>query len=268
MATKQQCRFLLLRWVPDAVKNEFINIGLVLLPGTGAPELRFTGDWSRVRSLDPEADIELLENFQTELREQLREAGEPREFLLRRMQDSFANSLQASGFTACLADSPAAEADALARIYLERPPRSQTRDKSARQIIFQTMRDEFDRAGVWALMNKSISVARYTRSGDPLKIDCGYSASGKVKMFHALALESDVNSTKVLAFSYPWLAEGIRQAEGTEAALTAIVEDDLERDSEAAGFARETLEQHRIAVAPLSQMQAIALAAAHELGIG
>jgi Protein of unknown function (DUF3037) len=268
MATKQQCSFFLLRWVPDAVKNEFINIGLVLLPGTGAPELRFTEDWSRVRSLDPEADIEMLENFQAELGERLREAGEPSELLLRRIQDSFSNSLQASGFTACLADSPTAEADALARIYLERPPRSQTRDKSARQIIFQTMRDEFDRAGVWSLMNKSVSVARYTRSGDPLKIDCGYSAGGRVKMYHALALDGDVNSAKVLAFSYPRLAEGIRKAEGSEAQLTAIVEDDLERSSEAAGFARETLEQQRIAVATLSQMPAIALAAAHELGIG
>ena len=267
MATKQQCRFFLLRWVPDAVKNEFINIGLVLLPGTGAPELRFTQDWSRVRCLDAAADIELLENLQVELRAQLREEGEPRELLLRRIQDSFSNSLQSSGVTACLADSPAAEADALARIYLERPPRAQTRDKSARQIIFQTMRDQFEQAGVWGLMNKSVSVAHYTRSGDPLKIDCGYSASGKVKMFHALALQSDVNSAKVLASSYPRLAEGIRQAEGTEAALTAIVEDDLERDNEAAGFALETLEQHRIAVAPLSQMPAIALAAAHELGI-
>ncbi|HET6842035.1 MAG TPA: DUF3037 domain-containing protein [Candidatus Angelobacter sp.] len=257
----------MLRWVPDAVKNEFINIGLVLLPGTGAPELRFTEDWSRVRGLDPAADIELLENLQVELRAQLREEGEPRELLVRRIQDSFSNSLQASSFTACLADSPAAEADALARIYLERPPRSQTRDKSARQVLFQSMRDEFDRTGVWGLMNKSISLARYTRSGDPLKIDCGYSAGGKVKMFHALALESDVNSAKVLAFSYPRLAEGIYKAEGAEATLTAIVEDDLERNSEAAGFARETLEQHRIAVAPLSQMPVIALAAAHELGI-
>jgi hypothetical protein len=267
MATKQQCRFFLLRWVPDAVKNEFINIGLVLLPGTGAPELRFTEDWSRVRCLDPAADIELLENLQVELRAQLREEREPRELLLRRIQDSFSNSLQSTGAIACLADSPAAEADALARIYLEHPPRSQTRDKSARQVLFQTMRDEFDRAGVWGLMNKSISVARYTRSGDPLKIDCGYSAGGKVKMFHALTLESDVNSAKVLAFSYPRLAEGIYKAEGAEATLTAIVEDDPERNSETAGFARETLEQHRIAVASLSQMPAIALAAAHELGI-
>ncbi|HLY99287.1 MAG TPA: DUF3037 domain-containing protein [Candidatus Angelobacter sp.] len=267
MATKEQCSFFLLRWVPDAVKNEFINIGLVLLSGTGVPELRFTEDWSRVRCLDPEADITLLENFQAELREQLREAGEPRESLLRRIQDTFSNSLQASGLTACLAESPAAEADALARIYLERAPRSQTREKSARQILFETMRDEFERAGVWALMNKGISVARYTRSGDPLKIDCGYSAGGRVKMFHALALESDVNSAKILAFSYPRLAEGIRRAEGAEATLTAIVEDDLVRDSAAVGFALETLEQNRIAVAPLGQIPAIALAAAHEMGI-
>ena len=36
MAPKQQCRFFLLRYVPDAVKNEFVNVGLVLLPDAGA----------------------------------------------------------------------------------------------------------------------------------------------------------------------------------------------------------------------------------------
>ncbi|MGH9564732.1 MAG: DUF3037 domain-containing protein, partial [Candidatus Angelobacter sp.] len=46
---RQQCNFFLLRYVPDTVKNEFVNVGLVLLPEAGIPEIRFTHDWSRVR---------------------------------------------------------------------------------------------------------------------------------------------------------------------------------------------------------------------------
>ena len=31
MDPKVQCRFFILRYAPDAIKNEFINVGLVLL---------------------------------------------------------------------------------------------------------------------------------------------------------------------------------------------------------------------------------------------
>jgi hypothetical protein len=270
MATKENCTFSLLRYVPDAVKNEFVNVGLVLLPAAGRPELRFTRDWSRVRCLDPQADLELLESLEADLREKLHDLNGDRDFILRRMQDSFSNALQPTEFKACLADSPAAEADELARLYLERPRRRGTREASSRQVIHQHMREEFERAGVWPLMRRDIRAAEYTRSGDPLKIDCGYAADksiNAVKMFHAVSLQTDVNAAKVLAFSFPRLADGIAQKEGKRALLTAVVEDDLARDDEGVNFALETLEQQQITIAPLAQMAAIAATAAKELGL-
>ncbi len=86
-------------------------------------------------------------------------------------------------------------------------------------------------------------------------------------MFHSLALETDINSAKVLAFSFPGLAEGIRRDLGASAQLTAIVEDDLDRNDESVGFALETLAQQAIIIAPLQQMPEIAATAARELGI-
>ena len=71
-------------------------------------------------------------------------------------------------------------------------------------------------------MRKGSRPAEYTHRGDPLKIDCGYApqtngtggapprADGRVKLFHAISLEADVNSAKVLAFSFPQLRAGIR----------------------------------------------------------
>ena len=267
MADKQQCRFFLLRYVPDVVKNEFVNIGVVLVPDAGAAELRFTRDWSRVRCLDPQADLVLLGEIENELRETLRDPGPERQSILRRIQESFSNTLQVSDLTACLADSPAAEADELARLYLERPHRPQQREMSTRQMIAQRVREEFERTGAWALMSKNIPVFKYTRNGDPLKIDCGYSAGGAVKMFHSLALETDVNSAKVLAFSFPRLVEGIRRDLDAGAQLTAIVEDNLDRNDESVGFALETLAQQAIIIAPLQQVPGIATTAARELGI-
>jgi hypothetical protein len=267
VSAKLQCRFFLLRYSPDAIKNEFVNIGLVLLPPSGAAEVRFTHDWSRVRCLDPQADIELLEALEADLREKLREMNGDREFILRRIHDSFSNALQPSEFQGCLAESAAAEADELARLYLDRPRRRQPRELSTRQTIYQKMRSEFESAGVWPLMWHDVPVSRYTRSGDPLKIDCGYSPNGTVKLFHAISLATDVNAAKILAFTFPQLSDGIRKAEGKSAELTAVVEDDLPADDEPVNFARETLQQHSIIIAAAAELPRIAATAAQELGL-
>jgi len=262
---QQQCNFFLVRYVPDAVKNEFVNIGVVLMPPAGDPELRFTRDWARVRCLDPQADVEMLEALESDLRSQMHDAHGDRDALLRRMQDSFSNALQPSEFKACLAESPVAEADELARIYLDRPPRRRARELSSRQAIFQKMQFEFERVGAWELMWRDIPASRFTRSGDPLKIDSGYSTGPSVKMFHALSLEHDVNAAKLLGFSFPRMAEGIRRAQNQQAELTAIVEDDLPADDDAISFAMETLQAGEIKIATLRELPQIANLAAREL---
>ena len=89
-----------------------------------------------------------------------------------------------------------------------------------------------------------------------------------VKLFHAVTLGSDINAAKVLAFSFPQLAQGIKKAEGKQALLTAVVEDNLATDDESVAFARETLEQNAIRIAPVNSMAAVAREAARELGIG
>jgi hypothetical protein len=265
MADLEKCSFFLLRYVPDAVKNEFVNIGLVLLPQAGSAELRFTRDWSRIKCLDPQADVEVLETLESDLHEKLRAMNGDRDFILRRIQDSFSNSLQPSESKACYAASPAAEADELARLYLEQRRQRSPREAGGRRAVFEQMRREFESAGVWSAMRKEIRAADYTSRGDPLKFDCGYSPNGSVKLFHALALASDVNSAKVLAYSFPALAQGIRQKEGKQAQLTALVEDDLPRDDDQVEFALETLARQDIKVAPLAQMPSLAATAAREM---
>ena len=68
---RRACEFHLLRYVPDAVRNEYVHIGVILREqGSrgGAREVQFTRDWRRVRCLDPEADTALLEGMESELR--------------------------------------------------------------------------------------------------------------------------------------------------------------------------------------------------------
>ncbi len=74
MAERIQCEFFLIRYVPDVVKGEFTNIG-VLLREAGRDDsavVRFTRDWSRVRCMDADADIGLLEALEGEIAERLR----------------------------------------------------------------------------------------------------------------------------------------------------------------------------------------------------
>jgi hypothetical protein len=260
-----KCSFFLVRYVPDAVKNEFVNIGVVLMPPAGDPELRFTRDWARVRCLDPQADVEMLEALESDLRSQMHDAHGDRDALLRRMQDSFSNALQPSEFKACLAESPVAEADELARIYLERPPRRRAREISSRQAIHQRMRSEFERVGAWELMWRDIPASRFTRPGDPLKIDAGYATGETIKMFHALSLEHEVNAAKVLGFSFPRMAEGLLRTQNHQAELTAIVEDGLPAEDDAINFALETLRAGAITVASIQQLPQLADQAARDL---
>ena len=112
MADLKQCEFFLLRYVPDAVKDEFVNIGVVLIgPGTGSAgyagyvDLRLTKDWSRVKCIDPAADIEMLEAMEAEIRGQLTSATN-RETILKKLDDSFSNLVQVTGKKACLTESP------------------------------------------------------------------------------------------------------------------------------------------------------------------
>ncbi|MCI0356110.1 MAG: DUF3037 domain-containing protein [Acidobacteria bacterium] len=271
MAGAKQLEFFLLRYVPDAVKDEFVNIGVVVVengaPGAAFSDLRFTRDWRRVKCLDPEADIEMLEALEQDLRSRLTEATD-RERILHVLKDSFSGSLQLSPGKACLAESPHAELNKLAAMYLEPRRRAdETRAAAGRQLIVSRMREAFEQAGVWKLMRRRIAVAQYTRPGDPLKIDCGYRPNGVVKLFHAVSLASDVDSAKVLAFTYPQIAEGIARLEQAKTDLTAIVEDDLDRDDEPMAFALETLKQSRISVSATAELPRIAEAARRDLRV-
>lgn len=265
-AARQNCRFFLLRYAPNPVRDEFVNIGLVLLPPQAAPELRFSKDWSRVRALDPQADTDLLDAFRNEV---IGEGGreETRELMLQRIGDSFSNVLQTSEYKACLTVAPRKEADELARIYLEAPRRHGSREKGARLKIFHSMRKAFAESGVWPVMQKKIPVARYSRPGDPLEIDCGYRTDSTIRMFQATSLRTDLTAAKVLAFTYPELAAGIQRIEGARAQLTAIVEDRLERSDEIT-YALETLERQSIQVATVSHLRELAARAATDLRIG
>lgn len=264
---------MLLRYVPDLVKDEFVNFGIILISQQEREfaGIRFTRDWRRVQCLDPGADVEMLQALEADIRRKLSQAND-RQALLELMQSSFSGAIQITPAQACQAESVQQEIEKLARMYLEPPPMSAEVEAGAsrtasrgRQVILQRMRGAFEQAGVWEVMRKKIPVAEYSGTGDPLKIDCGYQPNGTVKMFHAVSLSKEIDSAKALAFSYPSLAAGIAGQEKKVARLTAVVEDDLDRQNESIAFGFDILKQASIAVAPVAQMTELAGSARAEL---
>lgn len=282
MSGPAQCEFFLLRYVPDAVKNEFVNVGVVLVQtnagGSAAAfaDVRFTTDWRRVRCLDPDADVEMLQQLESEIRQRLQVGPEQRAELLAQIKDSLSNTIQIAEPKACLAAEPAQELEQLATQYLEQTRRrGNARALIGRSYVLREMRSAFEQAGVWPLMQKNVPVAQYTLANDPLKIDCSYECkmqNAKFKMgedrafrmFHALTFDAEASSAKALAFTFPELRAGIQREHHASAELTAIVAEHEEDD--ASRFAENVLRKSEIKLATRADLAMIAAKAREELG--
>ncbi len=290
MSERFPCQFMLIRYVPDVVKGEFVNIGIVVLEmgaqTDSASCVRFTRDWSRLRCLDKDADIEMLEELEREIESRL-QAGvtvQETKAVLDVLRESLSNSLQISEPQGTLAENIFTEVDLLMGMYVEPMKVARVRAVSGRAAVLAGMRTEFERAGVWQLMRKRIAASMYTRPGDPMKIDCGYrvagpgpDAGGIVRMFQAVSLEGDVEAAKVLAFTAPQLREGLQRVEAAALELTAVVEslrsvaretgEESDEVEERYRFGVETMEREAIRVMTVADLGRMAATARVELRV-
>jgi len=277
---RRACEFQLLRYVPDAVRNECVHIGVILREPGGLPgqsvQVRFTRDWRRVRCLDPDADTALLEGMESELKARLEsEAADGTGRLMKILDESLSLGVQMTGPKAYLAESLPAGMEELMRLYVEPPPREKIPRLSGRAAIQNRMRSEFERAGVWELMRKRIAASDYTRPGDPLKIDVAYRPNGVIRMFHAVSLEPGVETAKVLAFSAAGLRAGVQRVEQADLELTAVIEPAARLGATAEAperlemyrFGVETMEEHSIRVMTTADLGRMAETARRELRV-
>ncbi len=278
MTSRVPCEFFLIRYVPDVVKGEFVNIGVLLREAASSrveTRVKFTRDWSRVRCMDADADTGLLEALEGEITGRLQAGVSARDpkAVMDVLEDSLSNSVQMTEPRATLAENMTTGMEELMRMYVEPLKVARTRTKSGRAQIQGTLRHEFERAGVWALMRKRISAAMYTRPGDPLRLDCGYRPNGTVKMFHAVSLDGDVEAAKGLAFSAPRLREGVDRVEGAKLELTAVVEplkavsEGEDEAGERYRFGVEAMERELIRVVTVNDLARAAQTARRELGL-
>lgn len=270
-----KCEFQLLRYVPDTVRNEYVNIGVVLrsLEGSEPPEVRVTHEWRRVRCLDPSADTEMLEGMANDLRQQV--VATQRDEMIRMLEDSFSLAVQITPPKAYLTRSLPAGMEELVRMYVDPLKQPHATRLSGRSAMHAKMRVEFERVGVWDLMRKRIAASEYTRPGDPLRIDAAYRPNGTVRMFHAVGLEPGSETAKVLAFSAADLRLGVERVEHASLELNAVLDPTLEFGEKDADpeklqrhtFAVETMERHGIRVLTMEKLADAAETARRDLHI-
>ena len=260
---KKNCEYFLAYYVPSALRETRVAIGLVLLEETGRlVGHRFTQDWRAVRCLDPQADVSLLglvaaqfEDLADEAVDASPDSGSNSESfsgILRRMEQDFAGSLQLSPPRAVLTHNPEQE---LERLFAEHvAPRRTLRLPSVlrsgtRPWVRAQLAEAVRRHGLWERFERDVSVEQFTAPGDGFRIDFSFRPNGVVQYLHALSLERDWTQAKLLGYTY-W-----RIREKTAARLTAVVAD-ADPELPAVRSCRRILTEAQIAVEPLSRVDA------------
>lgn len=267
MPELKKFNYFFLRYAPYPTMDDYVSFGLVLLendPG-GFAGVRFMKSWRRLLCAHPDADLDYFRSLEEDIRQRLALGGK-RDELLAKMYDCFGNAVQLSAYRECLAEDAEAAIDLLARGTIDLPALAGKLEPTGRRRILSKIHDAYEVAGIWGRVLKNVPVAEYTYAGDPLKIDVSYQPNGVLKMLQALSLETNIDSAKALAFSYPQLVDGIRAKQNAGTLLTAIVDDDLDRNDPEISFALNTLERSRIEVAAAAELPILAEKARMELG--
>jgi DUF3037 family protein len=254
-----------LRYAPYIAMDDYVTFGVIMLENPhGFAGVRFMKNKQRILCSFPDTDLDYFNFLERDINEHLAQ-GERRDELLAKLFDCLGNAVQFSPYRECLAEDGNAAIELLAHNAIDFPIPAGERKPSAHRRIQHKIQDAFEAAGIWGLVTKNVTVADYSFPGDPLKIDASYQRDGAVKMFKALPLKANVLEAKGLSFSYPKLVEGIAKKVKATSVLTAIVEDDLDRNNPNIGFALGILEGVGIEIAVTAELPIIAEKARVEL---
>lgn len=118
MAEKRQLDLHLLRFLPHALREDFVTVGLLLMESdAGFADVRFTRDWKMLQSVAPDVDLEWFELVEREIRGRLTSLFR-REELLELLNTKFGTMLDVAPTKGVLTEDPAREMEVLAAMYL------------------------------------------------------------------------------------------------------------------------------------------------------
>ena len=255
----KQCSYFLVRYVPDVVKEEFLNVGLLLFcPSEQFMDCQFSENLGAITRFHAHADTEFLKQLQPHFKQQIEEHKNDLSGYILEMQQSYSNLIQLSPPRTCLATDLSAQLQDLFSRYVGARLTAPT-EQVARRRIKRRMAESLRRYGVFdhELFEKSIDASRWTGAGDPFVFDYGYrpleqigKPNGRLKLIHTLSLQKDNELAKALKLTFMKLLE-------KEPSHLTVGHEDIENipdtDHALISFSQSVLQHERIDLLPVAR---------------
>jgi hypothetical protein len=252
----QTCIHHVVRYQPNLIRDEWVNIGVVLLDrATGRVRQRWLeepADLARLCRMHPAADEELLLRLPAEFYRQFAGREMDAETLLQKFDDTFSNAIQLAPPKALLTRDPDLELDRVFHDQVEplREPRRGIVEIRTRNDVRAQAADYFRTEKILRLMQRSVRVEEFTAPGDPMRLDFSYRRNGTRGFVHSVALGRDPGQAKLLAYT----AEAIH-SKNNHTEFLAVTERPPERGNPRDEFVSQILLDNKIRVVPLAQLR-------------
>ncbi len=263
------CSYYLVRYVPNAEREEFLNIGLLLYSAEEQfLDCLFAPDLRRIKRFHPQADTEFLRALQSHFEQQIQQHEDNLQGFLEEMQQSLSHVIQLAPARPLLAAEPQAQLPELFERLVDQRhadfPAADTRMRIKQHFV-----EALRRVRVFSdkRFEKRVPAERLTHPGDPFHFDFGYrpalspagKPNGHLKLIHALSLRRDPELASVLSLTIGY----VRSKQPAE--LTAIIEAWPARGDKTADHTYRILKDARIAMRPLGEVDVFAASIRDEL---
>jgi len=255
--TLQTCTFRILRYVPNLVRDEWMNIGVLLVDPEGRLHVRVLQEephYARLRRLNPAVDVTVLKALEADLEAKTAQLGQATA-VMTNLDDTLSNALQLGPQKAVLTANAEAELERLFHDQVEpavyRAGASGEREHNRASIRYRA-RQIFERARINGRLRYGVKVEEFTAAGDPFRLDFGWQ-NGTRGFLHSVALERDSGQAKVLAYTAAAVREKIPNAE-----FAAITETSPQHGNARHDFTVGLLEASHIQVVPLTGLDQFA----------
>jgi DUF3037 family protein len=250
-------RYRILRYVPNLIRDEWVNIGVLLEEGRGSRRavrlIEQPGEFARVRRLHPEADEDYLHSLAPDFESRLRGPEAEVTAYLQKLDQNLSNVLQLSAPRGLMADNFDAELDRLYREQVTPPARRGGGIlQNTRDWMREKLSDVFRRHRILGKLEQRVRVEGFTQPGDPMRLDYGYQ-NGVRGFIHSVSLRRDLAQAKALAYT----AECIH-ARDSLAEITAITENAPDPENPRQVFVERLFAEKRIRIVPMSQVEGFA----------
>ena len=239
----------ILRYTPNLVRDEWMNIGILLYSPQGKKwRLRMINEaeeYRRARQLYPLADEELLRGLQDSLEAQMPTVPEGLCPFVEKLDQTLSNVLQLSPQRGVLTLDFEEELERLYRDHVapQRWQRTTQADLNTPAGIRRRIREVFGAAGLRDRVEWSVRVEEFTERGDPFRLTCGYRRNGTRGFVHALPLGRDLTQAKVLAFTVERIRGKLKETE-----FTAVTEIEPRLENRRHTFVSNLLREQEIRV--------------------